>query len=116
MRAFKEKDNKQVIFWYYIQKRRFIIHPEIVYANNIFSHSLIHNLKHKTNMFQDLSIQMKIPLEKHRLDNSVKQQIHQIIFIIIKNGKIEYRRSTYAKNEVVIEPCWISDSFELHEP
>ena len=27
LRAFKEKDNKQVICWYYIQKREFIIHP-----------------------------------------------------------------------------------------
>ena len=36
--------------------------------------------------------------------------------ITIKNGKTECRGRTYAKNEVVLEPGYISDSFELREP
>ena len=94
---FKEKDNKQVICWYYIQKREFIIHPEYFDANNIFSHPFIQNLKHKPNMVQELSIQMKIALRNQRLENSVKQQIHQILRINSKNGKTEYSGSKYSK-------------------
>ena len=39
-------------------------------------------------MVQDLSRQMKIALKKQRLDNSAKQQIHQIKRITGRNGKI----------------------------
>ena len=60
--TFEYKDNKQDIFWYNIQKIDFIIHPELFDANNIFSHTFIQNLKHKPNMVQDLSRQMKISL------------------------------------------------------
>ena len=49
------------------------------------------------------------------MDNSVKHQIHQIIRITRNNGKTEYRGRTYEKNEVVLEPFWISDAFELRE-
>ena len=66
-------------------------------------------------MVHDLSRQMKISLKKQRLGNSVKHQIHKIIRITSNNGKIEYRGSTYAKNEVVLEPGWLSDAFELRE-
>ena len=59
---------------------------------------------------------MEISLKKLRLENSVKHQIHQILRITNKNGKTEYRGRTYAKKEVVLEPSWISDAFELHEP
>ena len=86
MRTFKEKENKQVLCWYNI-KRRFIIHPEYFYAKNIFSHPFIQILKHKPNMVQDLSRQMKISLKKQRLENSVKHQIHQILHITSNNGK-----------------------------
>ena len=41
-----------------------------------------------------------------------KYQIHQILRIAIKNGKTEYRGRTYTKNDVVLEPGWISDAFE----
>ena len=51
---------------------------------------------------------MKISVKKHL--------IHQIIRITSKNGKTEYCGRTYAKNEVVLEPGWISDDFELREP
>ena len=61
---FKEKYNNQVICWYYIQKRDFIIHPEYFDANNILSHPFIHHIKHKPNMVQYMSIQMKIVLLK----------------------------------------------------
>ena len=44
------------------RKRKFIIHPDFFDANNIFSHLFIQNLKHKPNMVQDLSRQMKISL------------------------------------------------------
>ena len=50
------------------------------------------------------------------LDNSVKHQINQIIHITKNIGKTEYRRRTYAKKIVVLEPGWISDAFELLEP
>ena len=69
---------------------------------NIFSHSFIHNLKHKPKIFQDLSIQMKISLKKHRLDNSVKQKIQHIQCITDRDGKTEYRGRKYAKNDVVL--------------
>ena len=42
--------------------------------------------------------------------------MHQILRITRKNGKTEYHISTYAKNEVVLEPGWISDAFEFREP
>ena len=45
------------------KKRKFIIHPEYFDANNIFSHPFIQNLKHKPNMVQYLSRQMKISLK-----------------------------------------------------
>ena len=67
-------------------------------------------------MVHDLSRKMKISLKKHRLENSVKHQIHQIIRITSKNGKTEYLGRTYAKNGVVLEPDCISDSFEFREP
>ena len=50
------------------------------------------------------------------MENSVKHQIHQIMRITSNNGKTEYCGRTYAKNEVVLEPGWISDAFELREP
>ena len=42
--------------------------------------------------------------------------MQQIICITSKNGKTEYRGRKYAKNEVVLEPGWISDDFEFREP
>ena len=50
------------------------------------------------------------------MKNSVKHQIHQIPHITSKHGKTGYRGRTYAKNEVVLEPGWISEYFELREP
>ena len=65
-RAFKDNDNKQVLCWYYMQKRKFIIHPEYFYVNNIFLRQFIQNIKHKSNMVQNLSRQMNIALKKQR--------------------------------------------------
>ena len=67
-------------------------------------------------MVHNLSIKMEISLKNQILENSVKQKIHQIIHITIKNGKTEYHGRTYSKNEVVLEPGCISNAFELHEP
>ena len=50
------------------------------------------------------------------MENSVKHKIHQILRITSKNGKTKYRGSTNAKNEVVFEPGWISDDFDLSKP
>ena len=47
-----------------ITYKKITIHQEYFDAKNIFSHSFIHNLKHKPKIFQDLSIQMKISLKK----------------------------------------------------
>ena len=63
-------------------------------------------------MVHDLSIQMNISLKKQILEDSFKYQIHQIICITIKNGKTKYQGRIYAKNEVLLEPGWISDAFE----
>ena len=63
MHAFKEKDKRQVIFLVLHTKKKFIIHPEYFDVNNIFSHPFIQNIKHKTNMVQDLSIKMGIALK-----------------------------------------------------
>ena len=41
--------------------------------------------------------------------------MHQILRITSNNGKTEYRRRTYVKNEVVLEPGYISNTFELRE-
>ena len=49
------------------------------------------------------------------MENSVKQQIHQTQRITGRNDKTEYRGWTYAKNEVVLQPGWISDAFDLRE-
>ena len=49
-------------FLYYIQKINFIIYPEYFDTKNIFSHPFIHIIKHKPNMLQDLSRQIKIAL------------------------------------------------------
>ena len=67
-------------------------------------------------MVQDLSRQIKIALKKQILGNSVEQKIHQIHCITGSNGKTEYRGWTYAKNEVVLQPGWISNDFEFYEP
>ena len=50
------------------------------------------------------------------MESIVKHQIQQILRITINNGKTEYRGRTYAKNDVVLYPGWISDAFELREP
>ena len=55
-------------------------------------------------------------LKKEKLENSVKHQIHQILRITRKNGKTEHCGRTYAKNDVVLEPGQISDTFEFREP
>ena len=72
-----------------MKKIRFIIHPEYFDANNIFSYTFIHNLKHKQKMAQDLSIKIKIALKKQILGNNFKHQIHQIQRITVRNGKTE---------------------------
>ena len=65
--SLKRKTTGKFFFGITYKKRKFIIHPEYFDANNIFSHSFIHNLRHKPNMVKDLSIQMKIALKKNRL-------------------------------------------------
>ena len=50
------------------------------------------------------------------MENSFKQQIHQIQLITVSNGKPEYCGRTFAKNDVVLEPDWSSDAFEFCEP
>ena len=51
----KEKTTSKFSVGITPKKRKFIIHPEFFYPSNIFSHPFIHNLKHKPNIFQDLS-------------------------------------------------------------
>ena len=63
LHVYKYKYDKQVFNWYYIHKKKFIIHPEYFDANNIFSRPVFHHLKHKSNMVQNLSRQMKIALK-----------------------------------------------------
>ena len=98
------------------KKRKYIIQPEFFDANNIISDPFIQNIKCKPNMVHDLSRKMKISILKTNIGEKFKHQIHQIIRITSKNGKTEYRRRIYAKNEIALEPGCISDAFELREP
>ena len=66
-------------------------------------------------MVQDLSRKNQISLKKHKLENSAEQKTDQIQHITSRNGKIEYRGWTYEKNEVVLQPGWIRDTFEFRE-
>ena len=98
------------------KKRKFIIHTEYFDANNIFSHLFIQNLKHKPNMFQELSIQIEISLKKiyWRTVSIIKYtKYYASTSRIVKR---EYRGRKFSKNDVVIEPSWISNDFELREP
>ena len=45
--------------------------------------------------------------------NILKQKLYQRLRITRKNGKTEHRGRTYVKNEVVLEPGWISDAFDF---
>ena len=94
------KTTRKLFFGIIYKKRKFIIHPRFCDAKNIFSHPFIQNIKNKPNMVQDLSRQIRIPLKKHRLENSIKQKIHQIIRITSKNGKTEYRGRKYEKTKL----------------
>ena len=67
-------------------------------------------------MVHDLSRQIKIVLKKHILENSVKNEIHQILRITGNNGKTEYCGRKDAKNAFVLKLVFISDAFELSEP
>ena len=49
------------------------------------------------------------------MENSAKQRIQKILCITSKNGKKEYCGRTYAKNEVVLEPGWISGAFDFRD-
>ena len=54
--------------------KKFIINPELFDANNIFSHKFIQNLKHKPNMVQYLSRQMKISVtNRYRITVSIRK-------------------------------------------
>ena len=63
----KRKTTSKFFIGVIYKKRGFIIHPEYFDANNILSHPFIQNLKHKPNMVQDLSKQMRIAFKKQRL-------------------------------------------------
>ena len=67
-------------------------------------------------MVQDLSTPMNKALNKQRLYNSVEQQLYQIQRITGRNGKTRYRGWMDVKKEVLCEPGWISDAFELRGP
>ena len=57
---------------------------------------------------------MKKTLKKI-FENSVKQQVNQMQSITDNNGE-KNRWWKYAKKEVLFEPGWINDVFELREP
>ena len=59
---------------------------------------------------------MKEARKKHRFDNSVKKQVHQIQCITGRNGKKKSRGWMDAKYEVLYKPGCISDAFEFREP
>ena len=60
--SLKRKTTRKFFVGITYKKIKFIIHPESLDANNIFSHPFIQNLKHKQNMVQKLSRQIKIAL------------------------------------------------------
>ena len=49
---FKRKKISKLFVGITMKTINLIIHPEYFYANNIFSHLIIQNLKHKPNMVQ----------------------------------------------------------------
>ena len=67
-------------------------------------------------MVHDLPRQIKISL-KNRHRRTVSNIKYTKYYVSLeKMVKTEYRGSTYAKNDVVLEPGWVSDAFELREP
>ena len=74
------------------KKRKFIIHPEYFDANNIFSHTFIHNLRHKPKMVQYLSRKMKIDLKKSywRAVSNIKYTKYYVLLpIMVKHNTVE---------------------------
>ena len=114
--CFKIKTTRNCFVGITVKRRKFIIHAEYLDSNNIFSRKFLQNLKHRPNVVQDLSKLMKKALKKERFYKSVKQQIHQIQRTTGGDSKTKYRGWTHAKNEVLLEPGWISDAFEFCEP
>ena len=58
------KRNTTIKFFVGISYKKIIIHTEYFDANNVFSHTFIQNIKHKPNMVQNLSRQMKASIKK----------------------------------------------------
>ena len=85
-------------------------------ANHKIADQFIQNLKSNPNKVHDLTGGMKRSLKKQRLEKSIKLQIHKITRITDNNGKTDYCGRKYAKNEVVLEPGWIHETFEFREP
>ena len=111
MRLRRDTTRKLFVSTAYI-KWEFIIHPKYFDANNIFSHPVIQNLKHKQNMVQDLLRQMKTSLKKQIMDNSVKQKIQQIKCITARNGKKStvdehMRKTKLYYNQVGLLMIWV---------
>ena len=76
------------------KKRRFIIDPEYLDANNIFSHPFIHNIKHKPNMVWDLLRQMKISLKKRdwvTASNSKCTEYNASLTRMVKHNTVDGR-------------------------
>ena len=113
---FKRKATIKFFVGIKFKGRKFIIRAEYFDANNIFSHRFLLNIKLRPKIVQDLSTSTKKALWKKRLENSIEQKVQQIQRITGRNGKTKYRSWTYAKKEVLCEPVWISDAFELCEP
>ena len=59
MYAIKEITEKQVLCWDYKQKRKYIIHPDFMVANQEITDQFIQNLKSKPNKVHDLTGEMK---------------------------------------------------------
>ena len=98
------------------KQRKFIIHPEFIVANHKITDQFIQNLKINPNKDHDLTGEMKRLLKKTEIGKSIKPQIHKITRITENNGKTDYHGWTYAKQLVALEPGWIFENFEFHEP
>ena len=72
------------------KQRKYIIHPDLMVANQEITDQFIQNLKSNPNKVRDLTGEMKKSFKKHRLETSIHTQIHKIPRITDSNGKTKY--------------------------
>ena len=96
--------------------RKYIMHPDFMFANQEITDQFIQNLKSNPNKVHDLTGEMKKSFKKQRLETSIHPQLQKISRITDSNGKTKYLGRTFTNNEVALEKRWIHENFEFNEP